>query len=235
MQLSLEQLAHIVINSVFSGLKGVANISLDEDQVMDEINMGRNRFAPQLLDQNQLDREGLLQSISALVLTKKDIRQVCPVETSTDKVLHTRIPKLLYMSGFVPVKYIGHESRQAEFKIFYGNEFMYRNTDKYTAKDPTVWIDGTHLWLFHPPAFIKKRLSITAAFENPRDLAQYKCCEASDGDPYPMPAALADVVTSKMINDYLRYYRMQNPQPNTGNEFTDAVSVNKNIRITTNN
>jgi len=238
MRLSLNSIADIIINSVYSGGKGIANISLSKDQVKDEINLARNRFILQLHGQYQLDQEGLFQDITCLKAVKKDIRKVCPIDLKAEeehKVLCVTIPKLLHIPRLNPIKYLGNSNRQVEWKYFWGNDFIYRDTDKYAKNSPVAWVNGNDIWLFKPPQFIKKQITIQAIFENPRDLSAFNCCEASDNDPYPVPPTIVDMITGKLINDYLRYYRLQNPQPNTGNEFTDATQINRNIRITTQN
>lgn len=238
MRLSITAISDIIINSVYSGGKGIANISLSQDQVKDEVNLARNRFILNLNQNYQLNPEGLYQNITCLKATKKDIRQICPVDTTTEesnKILCVPIPKLLHIPRMNPIKYLGNVSRQVEWKFFWGNDFFYRRYDKYAKNDPVAWVNGTEIWLFNVPPFIKKQITLQAIFENPRDLSTYNCCKASDNDPYPVPPTIVDMITGKLINDYLRYYRLQNPQPNTGSEAPDAITTNKNIRITTQN
>ena len=238
MRLSLNAIADIIINSVYSGTKGVANISLSKDQVKDEINLARNRMILDLHRKYALETEGLYQDITCLKATKKDIRQACPVDVTAQdehKVLAVEIPRLLHIPRMNPVKYLGNSNRQVEWKYFWGNDFIYRKYDKYAKNAPVAWINNTTIWLINPPDFLKKQITIQAIFENPRDLSAYNCCKASDNDPYPVPPTIVDMITGKLINDYLRYYRMQNPQANTGNEFTDTSAENRFIRITTQN
>lgn len=238
MRLSLNAIADIIINSVYSGTKGVANISLSKDQVKDEINLARNRMILDLHRKYALETEGLYQDITCLKATKKDIRQACPVDDTAQKehkVLAVEIPRLLHIPRMNPIKYLGNSNRQVEWKYFWGNDFIYRQYDKYAKNAPVAWVNNTTIWLINPPDFLKKQITIQAIFENPRDLVEYNCCKASDNDPYPVPPTIVDMITGKLINDYLRYYRMQNPQANTGNEFTDSSAENRFIRITTQN
>ena len=238
MRLSLNAIADIVINSVYSGGKGITNISLSKDQVKDEINLARNRFILQLHSQYQLDTEGLHQDITCLKATKKDIRQACPIDLGAEeehKILCVTVPKLLHIPRMNPIKYLGNVNRQVQWKFFWGNDFIYRQYDKYAKNDPVAWVNGQDIWLFNAPLFIKKQITLQAIFESPRDLSAYNCCKASDNDPYPVPPTIVDMITGKMINDYLRYYRLQAPQPNTGSEDSNGVATNKNIRITTQN
>ena len=238
MRLSLTAISDIIINSVYSGGKGITNISLSQDQVKDEVNLARNRFILQLHSQYQLDTEGLFQKITCLKATKKDIRQACPIDLGAEadhKVLCVTIPKLLHIPRMNSIKYLGNVNRQVEWKFFWGNDFIYRKYDKYAKNDPVAWVNGTEIWLFNVPLFIKKQITVDAIWESPRDLSAYNCCKASDNDPYPVPPTIVDMITGKLINDYARYYRLQNMQPNTGSEDPNAVITNKNIRITTQN
>lgn len=207
---TLNELADIVINSVYGGLKAPANISLSKDQVKDEINLCKNRIISDFLKNKiPFDPEELYVRIP-ISFEEEDMGG--GIDTDLDYPTAT-IPPLMYMSGLKTVRRVSYKDSLKPMKVVFGNVYAFSRYDKYTGKVPTAWINGTILRVLHPPKNLRKA-DLYAIPSDPRQVYPYN--DHDDNHPFPMSADLADRVTGKLINDYLRYYRMQNPQPNTG-------------------
>lgn len=219
MDISLNSIADIVINNVYAGLKAPSNYSLSRDQVIDEISLLRNRIANDLALKGGLNTQGLYQTIECLEFTCKDISECCTYESGI-QVLHAKIPRLLALPNINPVRYVGAIAKGLggvrQFKVVTGNSYIYSKYDIVTSAAPTAWFDdNSNLWIINPPTKAMKVGALTALFENPKELDQYACCTIDNDSPYPVPGYMVDMITGKLINDYLRYYRTTNPTPNT--------------------
>ena len=229
--ISLNKIADMIINSVYSGLKAVNSYSLSKDQVKDEVILLRNRLGAEYIAQGLLDMSTMTQTINCLELTPKDIKDCCDEKpTSEDKVFHADIPRLMMTKGACPITFVGTADKKVWFKVTTSPDFIYRlKYDKFTRKKPLVWINNNDLWLFNAPKTLKatREISIIGAFENPNSVNSYKCCKFDDDSPFPSPPMLIDRIVGKLVEDYIRYYRFSVPMPNTGADFPNMTNPKK--------
>jgi hypothetical protein len=217
MNLSLNAIASIVINSTFGGLKAVTNIPLSIDQVKDEISTMRNRILKQMIDAGQKNFEGLYSKIACIKLECRDMAECCEVEVGT-MVLGGKLPKLFdqLMGDKTAIKYAGSPSMYQPFRILTGNEYIYHMHSPLVGNKPAAYIDyNQNVWVINPPTMDMEYLSVVVILEDPRDLQSFSCCAATDDDPYPIPSWMVDEITGKLINDYIRYYTSTQTKPNT--------------------
>jgi hypothetical protein len=207
---SLNEYVDIIINSVYAGLKAPSNYSLSKDQVKDEFTLMRNRAIAEYLEKKRpFNPEALYQRIP-LTLEMEDLGY--GIDTDLDYP-SAKIPPLLFLHGLKTVRRVSYKDQLQPLKIVFENSHAFSHHDKYTGNKPTVWISNNYARVINPPNNLDA-LDIFAIAEDPR--AVYPFNGFTDDSPYPIPSFLADQISSKMIQDYLRYYVMRNPQPTTG-------------------
>ncbi len=217
MNLSLNALASIVINDTFAGLKAKTNIPLSRDQVKDEITTMRSRVMEEYIRAGSLNLEGLFVPINCIPVTCEDLGGCCEVPTGTN-VLRARIPKIfdLLLGNKKAIRYVGSPNRMEPWNILTGTDYLYYGQNKWLKNKPAVWFDNaSNAWIFNPPTDELEYLSITAIWDDPRELEAYSCACYNDDDAYPIPGWMADRITGKLTNDYIRFFRSGQQQPNT--------------------
>ncbi len=217
MNLSLNAIASMVINSTFAGLKAKTNIPLSIDQVKDEIAALRSRLIKEQIKSGDNNYEGLYVKIPCIPLTCRDMGECCDVPSGT-MALGGKVPKLFdqLISNKKAIRYAGSPNMFKPFRILSGTEYIYASNSPLIGNAPAVYFDNSeNVWVFNPPTPDMDLLSVIVIPEDPNDLKNYACCAASDDDPYPVPGWMVDTITGKLINDYIRYYTMNQQQNNT--------------------
>ncbi len=211
MNQTLNQIADQIINDVNEGLKASTKFAVSREQIKDEFAFGRNRFIHENF--NRIDRDGFAQTIHKLALTKKDFSNIDGYDSGRQE-LHATIPEVIQIKGFNPVIFASETNFTTMIdKVVFGREFLHTKHDKYTSKSPTLVIQDKNLWLINPPNPNIKSLSLRAVFENPRALNSISNVKITDDDPYPMPGGVIDQVKSKLVEHYIRRYRMGSMRP----------------------
>ena len=217
--LSLEKVAEIVRNSVMSGLKGITNVNFSTEQLMDELLLTCNSMANELALQRKLDLRGFYQDINCIELVCKDISECCTIDTD-EKVLMTTspIPKPLFLPSYDPIMYLGLPNKMSNFKIT--NQLISGEYDKYSFSGrvglTTAYLTSNNdIIIRNPPSNRLKYISITAVFETPQQVYEYECmCKGEK--VFQRPQWLLDKAVGKIVNDYMRYYKLgAMTQPNT--------------------
>jgi len=209
---SLNQIANQVLNDVYSGLKGPNNFSISLQQIKDSFAQKRNREIFDLYATGHFDIEPFCQTIPKLPIAKKDFSGV--VGYSTNRLeYYAEIPEVLHMAGFNPVLYASAMDKAFPFKIIFGRDIFSALHERYTGSRPTIWIQDKSLWLLNPPIANIQHITLRAILENPKALNGVAGQRFVDDDPYPAPGAVIDVIRSKMVFDYIKQYRLGNPQP----------------------
>lgn len=210
---SLNEIASQVLNGVLGGLKGPHNFSVPISQIKDEVAQNRNRFIAQLQAAGMLDPEQFRQTIKKLPLQKKDFALTEGVNTSR-KEYWAEIPELLHVAGIQPIAYVSVMDKGVmPFKVIYGTDIYYASRDRYSAKAPTIWVEDRNLWLINPPIPSIQNITFRALLENPRSINSISGQRFMDDDPYPIPGHIVSEIRDKMVWDYIKQYRMTNPQP----------------------
>lgn len=207
---SLNQVADQILNAVYAGLKGPSNFSISRMQIKDEISQMKNRFLQEMVAQTYVDPEPFRQTIPKITLTVADFSEISGYD-SDRSVLHGTIPEIIHLVNFKSVGFVTDAKREKPWKVIIGDDFLYHQYDTYSAKKPTALIQDTNLWIFNPPIENLTNVAMRAAFENPRALNGLSGVKATDNDPYPCPGFLLDKIRTKLVNDYLRQYRLANP------------------------
>lgn len=210
---SLNDIASQVLNAVLGGLKGPHNFSMSLEQLKDEFGQYRNRFIQELAQNNILNPEQFRQSILKLPVVKKDFANVAGV-TTTRKVFWAEIPELLHINGVQPIAYVSVMDKTVyPFKVVYGNDIFYLQHETYSKNKPTIWVEDRNFWLLNPPVPNIQNVTFRALLDNPRAINGVAGQKFTDDDTYPMPGNIVSEIRDKMVWDYIKQYRMTNPQP----------------------
>lgn len=213
----IEKLASAIKNDVVSGLRGYhSNLSLNIDQLQDEIVATRLEILHQYFLKGQFPIKDLLMSINCIDVDCKSLeRCACGKINSDDTIVaHFEIPQLISFYGKQAIDYIGSTDRQNKFTIITSlTELTSRKYRKRGSKKPYVWIDYSpnqngmlDCFLFNSP-FIKQ-ISIVGVFKDPRQLIQYNCCNIDDlNGPDINPSFIDQLIKEKLTKEKIQYYR----------------------------
>lgn len=211
MEHTLNSISAQILNDVYAGLKAPGNFSVPQRQIKDEFGQARNRYMQEEYQAGRLEKEAYMQTIPKLAVVKKDF--VGLGLTTSRKEYWAEIPEALSFKGFNAFEYITTMDKAVITKIVYGDDFRWVQFDKYTAKMPTIWIQDKNLWLLNPPVANIQWITLRYILDNPRSLNGVAGIKFMDDDPYPAPGHAVDAIKNKMVNDYLRHYRLANPLP----------------------
>lgn len=207
---SLNDYADMIISQVQSGLKSVSNHGLSRSQVKDEFIQARERMIPEAIAGGLVNPQMLYQD---LILEKFEKYPESAV--SNRKATYTSIPQVLEIETIRSVEFLGSTDGFEGYKVVTGTMNQFVGYDRFTSKAPTGWIKGNKIVVYNG---LHNRLLLRAIFSNPRDLQAFDPVKYSDDRPFAVPPSLGDMIVGKLVNDYYRYYRMANPQPNTQTE-----------------
>lgn len=211
---SLNALADLVINSVMSGMQGTAQHPLIRAQVKQEIVMARNRMMMELKAKRQFDPEGFYQTIPKLPVQARPVKELADF-FHFNEALWGACPQP-YFEVFDtpqhPVRFIGPPSSHFPWRVLFGSQYRWIKHERYMAKLPTAVFVDRGVWILNPPSMKLKEIPVTAIFSDPRELQKFPDTHSSDSDFFPMPHSVADMVTNKLIQDYLRMYRLAHGQ-----------------------
>jgi hypothetical protein len=210
---SLNDLADMIISQVQSGLKSVTNHGLSKSQVKDEIVLCRARMLPEALAAGLINAQQLYQDFLIEKFYQHEESKV-----SNRKAIYGDIPEVMEIESISPVEYLGSTDGYEGFKVVTGKQNQFISHDRYSKHEPTGWIKNKRVIIYNDNP---KRLLLRAIFSNPRDLATYNKTY-SDDSSFAVCNALSDMIVGKLVNDYMRYYRMANPQPNNQIEINQA-------------
>ena len=218
--MNLQQITDAIKNNVSNGLKGVANYSLSDEQLSDEILNFRSKIIEAQSKLPYHDKWAHAQSINCLELDCENLSRCCNIDTN-DQTTHFEIPRLVTTTGWDNIMYLGTADRQQNYKVYTNpNHIQYAKYRFSTGDKPYAWIDmivnsdNNHDgFLFNAPPALEL-ISITAIFQDPYVLRErYECCQ---GEPYEIHKKIADDIIAHLTERYLRYYtRLQVQQPNT--------------------
>jgi hypothetical protein len=209
---SLNDISTQIINAVYAGLKKPANYSLSFEQVKDEFAQERNRYIENKVATGVFDAESFRQTIPKLPVAKKDFANVTGHTTNRSEY-YAEIPEVMHFTGLKSIGYVAAMNKIIPFKICFGNDIFYVLKDKRTGDKPTIWIQDKNLWLLNPPIPNIQHITMRAIFENPRALNGVAGIKFVDDDPYPIPGSVSAIIRDKMVDAYIKQYRMANVYP----------------------
>ncbi len=211
---TLDKIAFAVKNNIEAGLKGTNNYVFAIDQLRHQVIAKRNAIVKQLEQTGTLSDEDLVQEINCIELDCEDLGLCCSTSTK-EKVLHFKIPAVN------KILYVGLPNQQKPFKIFEGQGFQYNKyRDARLGVRPYVWMrmnkGELHGFVFNPPTFNFKYISVRAIFEDPYSLNKFGCCSISAEDTrFPAPDYIIDEIIKSLTAEYASaFYRFNGKKPN---------------------
>lgn len=212
----VEKLASAIKNDVLSGLQGYhTNISLNIQQLQDEIVQCRLAILHQLFINGTYPIKDLLMSINCITIDCKSLdRCRCSTIQQGDKIAHFEIPQLVTEYGNRGIDYIGSVDRQHDFTIVTSlSELKNIKYRKFKKDKPYVWIDFSpneegmlDCFVFNAP--LLKQISISAIFKDPRQLNKYNCCTNDELiGPDTNHSYVDQMIKDKLTKEKLYYYR----------------------------
>lgn len=217
--MTLEAIAEMIKNDVMGGLKGVPNYALSVEQIMEEITLVGNRMLEERNRQGFQLPKDVYQEIPCVELECKDISECCSVKSGKKALISIQpMPKLLMLDGAKAIQHVGTIDLSNQFKVVENfTDFLYAKFSP-SGHLPIAFLNNSnHLVIANPPTTNLKYILFSGLISEPSELANFSCmCNTNGETEYKRPSWLIDMVKSKIVNDYLRYYRMGAiTQPNT--------------------
>lgn len=228
----IEKLASQIRNDVVSGLRGYhSNLSMNMDQLQDEVVACRLAILKQNFSRGQFPIKDLLMSINCIQVDCKSLER-CHCDNCIDQderlISHFEIPQVVFDFGKSAIEYIGSTDRQNRFSIITSlSELNNRKYRKRGQKKPYVWIDVSpnyngmlDCYLFNAP-FVRE-VSIVAIFKDPRQLTKYSCCNIDElNGPDVNMSFIDQQIKEKLVKEKIYYYRsLQAPLKPNDQEYT---------------
>jgi hypothetical protein len=210
---SLNSLADMVISKVQSGLKSVSNHGLSKFQIKDEIILTRNRLMVDAVTKGLIDIAQLRQDVIIEKFTQNKESKI-----SNKKAISSDIPEVFMIPNFESIEYVGSTDGYESFKLVTGKSNQFINHDRFTKNAPTAWVRVKEVVIYNDNP---RRLLLRYVLNNPMDIAEYDK-SFNDDSPFPLCSAFADMIVGNIVNDYMRQYRMANPQANNQIEINQS-------------
>lgn len=210
---SLNALADIVISKVQSGLKSVSNHGLSKSQIKDEIILTRSRLMVESVSKGLIDIVQLRQDVLITSFFQHKESKV-----SNKKAISADIPEVFLIPNFDSVEFVGSTDGYESFKVVTGQSNQHINYDRFSKNAPTAWIRTKKVVIYNDNP---TRLLLRYVLNNPMDLSEFDK-SFNDNSPFPICSAFADMIVGNLVNDYIRYYRFANPQPNNQIEINQS-------------
>lgn len=210
-----------IYNDVVSGISGyVANPTISIEQLEDDYIDERMQIIKEYVLKGLVPRKDLLYSINCIEVDCMSLEKCpCDAEDLGEKTFHFEIPQLLNDFGLAAIEYMGSVDKRLQF-VVYDTAIGFKN-HKYRkrGKDrPYVYIDMApnennmlDCFVFNAPFLTK--VSVTAVFKDPRQLAQYSCCPTEEIENI---SVISNEIKRRLTEKKIRYYRLlaQPPMPN---------------------
>lgn len=223
-------LAQIAYDIMFN-LDGTSRLSDDTDTEIEQIYYKIDTVRAQLIRQDQAKGRSLssniIQIIPCLKVIEVSSSECCNVDLECTVLRsETRLPKPieLYQKDLI-VRVAGADVTGPHWNFIPVAKLMWAGKSQWT-KDSTKWTfrDG-YIYIINAPTL--SRISVSAVFENPRELAAFQTCEDlpcySTNDEYPISGYMLPIVKQMVIEDMVR--QKQTPQDFKGD--TDSKIQNK--------
>lgn len=207
--MTIDQIASAIYNDVFSGLRNVnSNILLSMEQLEDEVLEERQTVIKEWFLKGLINVKDLQMAINCIEIDCKDPARCCKINLG-EPAQHFEIPPLVNDLGDKAITYIGSVDRSREFTVYTSTSYKYHQYRRRSTQTPYVYIETTPNengmydgWLFNAP-FVKY-IAVIGIFKDPRQLAQYNCCNQTDEFDL---GGLSNEVKKRLTEKKLRYYR----------------------------
>lgn len=220
--MNLIQLTSAIHNNILSGLKGESvNIPYTFEQIEDEIINERISLIKELSLKGILPARDLMIRISCLNLDCSSLDKCRSTTSEKEKIKHFEIPQIVSDFGMDGIGFIGSKDGLDAYRVYTDMSWRYHNYKLGRVKKPFVWIDMTPNKNGKYDGFLfnnsfAQQLMIMLVPKDPRDLADYSCCEMNDIN---IPSVIDLEIEKRVTERLLRYYRLT-AMPITPNDQT---------------
>jgi len=231
---TLNQIAEIVKNNVYAGLNSPSDYNISLDQIKDEILFKRDGILKALEMKGALGSlEELYTTVPCITLTCKPIQECCDGLKANVTALHGEIPKVALWLGSKSVEYVGGINWHKRFRIYIGSNIRSALSGYAMEGKPLAWIRENGVWIFNAP----RGLDVITMKLVPQDIREAKeyGCECSDDDEVNMPGWMVDEIKLKLIEQFIRTYRMnqfQVPNTKSGMEAQQIAGIHGSATVT---
>lgn len=219
--MNIKQIASAILSHIYDGLKGaVANISVSQEQLEDEVVAERNTIVKEYLIKNISSLSELYNSINCITVDCADMSKCCDMPGTGKQALHFEIPPILLLNGINTVKFIGSIDKSVSYKVYTDDTYKYHKYKKHNSHKPYVYLDTTvnnngmiDGYIFNAP--LVQTISVVAIFLDPRKLSEYSCC--SDEETLTDCGVISNDIIHRLSQKYMMWYRQAvlPPIPNT--------------------
>lgn len=218
--MTFEDIRDAVKNHVVDGLKGVADYSFSEQQLLDEVIVEYATIVKALSKQPYFIPSEYSVALSCLTLDCKDLTNCCGI-TLDANTKHFEIPKPLMLKGSRQgIIYVGQADYGKQYAIYTDPAaFRYHTLNEWAGKLPYVYIsmspnkNNLYDGFVFNIAKSQKLIRVEAIFENPNDIRGLECCVGE----ITVSSSVARDVINNVSQKYITYYsRLAEPQPNIG-------------------
>ena len=217
--MTLDKITSAIINDVNAGLNNAnASPAMSFEQIEDEVIETRHTVVKDWYLKGLLKPEDMMSAINCIPVDCADPSKCCNMSSGKSQ-LHFEIPRLMDDLGEVAINYIGSTDRTTSYDVYFNRDAIKMHSHKRRGADkPYVYIEKTPNvngkydgWIYNLP-FVK-RITVIGVFHDPRDLADYSCCNEQE---YLDLGAISNEVKARLTKQKLQYYRqyLQSPQPN---------------------
>lgn len=213
--MTLHQIASSIMNMV-THYEGVTNVSLEYEQIIEEVNTLRSRLI------SEADRTGSFRKPYNGFTQRIDYVRVN--KSQNGNIYYAEIPKLyIHLDGTPACTYIGSTNRVKKYnlggvidtdegtqpwRLLTGQHYMYAEHDMFLQSMPiAIYEEG----VIRFPKNYSDYITIVGVFERPNEVETYD----EENDIYPVPAGMIDVIIGKTTNSIINYLMRAFVQPNT--------------------
>ena len=186
---------------------GVTDSSIEPTQIAAEIDTLRLRFLREFEKTDRLGR-----------IPRSYSQRLGPVETQEYEIndrnyMGIVLPRLYFRdNGKAIVFYLGSDDMDNHHRIVYGKSFRNFESELYTSRHSTAWIDGERLLFLNTSP---ESVILDAVYADPSDLGTGSLNFYDPrNDDYPCPEDIKDMIIGKTAESYIRTLYRTMPQSN---------------------
>lgn len=182
------RIASAIYNDVYGGLKGYhTNLSLDMEQLEDEVNAERLALIKEYTLKDILPKRDFLVTLNCIPVDCKSLEKCNKCMgwgSGVDETLqaHFEIPQLMTDFDGVGIEFVGSVDKMTSFTVYTSLTQASKHKYRKRRKDkPYVYIDTTPNennmydgYIFNAP-FIKA-ITVVGIFKDLRQVENYNCC-----------------------------------------------------------
>jgi hypothetical protein len=207
--MTLNEITYNILN-LFRGGRSTHNEHISLRQLEFNVHHYRAMLARRDFERNQLISRHLEQDLGCVELVRVDASRCCgfPIgcEVSMSKL---PIPRTIRFNMRDGITHISDPTGLNTIPLIDPIAVQHLPWDRFTKRTRKAYMIQDHLFIYNPDGM--DTVNIRGVFEDPTDLAKFKCGSSACYDPdspYPMPADLVQALTEGLIKGTLQLLAM---------------------------